>query len=174
MELLRFFKIIFEGSKKGKRIKDVYITENNKKLLPFLETFQNYDRKFLLLLSLFVIYKYHPQDFRSFLEKLKENFNERKEYFQFKLLLQRPYEFIKKDIEYLLENHINVNENEIFQLFQQGKISFYTFYMLLKDKENLGFITKEKLKIIDYILQFLKVKIDDNWYSSIFVKKNIF
>jgi hypothetical protein len=46
--------------------------------------------------------------------------------------------------------------------------------MLLKDKENLGFITKEKLKIIDYILQFLKVKIDDRWYSSIFVKKNIF
>ena len=171
--MLRYLKLIFEGYKKGKRIKDVYITENDRLLENFILSFESYDKKFMLFLSLFVIHKYLPQNFRTFLTHLKENLDNRKEYFKFKLYLQNPYEYIKKDIEYLIENHIKLDENEILKIYQDKKISFYTFYMLLKDKK-VGIVSSEILKSINYILQFLKIKIDDNWYSSVYVKDELF
>jgi hypothetical protein len=172
LNLLKFFKIIFEGYKKGKRIKNVYISEKDMKLLRLkIEKFDVYDRKFLLLLSLFVIYKYHPQSFYTFIEKLEENLENRNEYFKFKKLLKHPYEFIKQDIEYLVTNHFELDEETLLELFNTKKISFYTFYMLLKDKET-SIISKEILKTISYILQFLKIKIDNNWFSAIKLKDN--
>jgi len=102
------------------------------------------------------------------MEKVKENFSNRSEYFKFKLILQKPYEFIKKDIEYLIENHISLKEEELLLLYQQKKISIYTFFMLLKGKKN-GIVTTQILNTIKYILQFIKVNIDDNWYSSVYV-----
>jgi len=170
MDIYDFLYLIFEGYKKGKRLKKAYINQKEKEIL-FDKTlkFDVYDRKFILFLSLFVIYKYHPQNFRKFIEKLSESLENRKEYFKFKKLLKYPYDFIKKDLEYIIENHFEISEENLLQLYKKKKISMYSFYILLKDKNN-GLVVNEIIKTIDYILQFLKVQIDENWYSSIKLK----
>jgi len=172
MGIYTYLKLIFDGYKKGKRIKSTYLNEfNAEQIYNKIKIFENYDRKFILFLSLFVIYKYHPKNFFTFIDKLKESINQKEEYFKFKNLLKYPYNFIKKDLEFLINNSIEYNENELLNLYINKKISMYTFYMLLKDKAKLT-TSIEIVKTIDYILQYLKIKIDDNWYSSVKLKND--
>ena len=169
MNILTFLKIIYEGYTKGKRVKNVYLTDTDFLFKDFVYKFDSYERKFILFLSLFVIYKYKPRNFKKFLEYLNENLKNRSEYFKFKKLLKYPYNYIKKDIEYLVENHIKLNEDEILRLYQLKKISFYTFYMLLKNKAKNN-ISKELIKTIEYVLSYMKIKLDDNWFNGIIVE----
>jgi len=170
LKLLKLLYTIFLGYKEGKKLKNVYVPKTYKETyITRLSKFDVYDRKFLLLISLFVIYKYMPQSFESFISKLELEMEDRNEYFKFKDMLQYPYKYIKNDIEYLLENHIEIKKEKILSLYQNKKISFYTFYMLLKDKE-VGFVCKEIIKTINYILQFLKFKIDESWFLTILIE----
>ena len=176
MDIYTYLYTIFEGYKQGKKLKKCYIRPKERELL-FYRTlrYDVYDRKFILFLSLFVIYKYYPQSFKTFLDKMSENLENRNEYFKFKKLLKHPYDFIKQDLEYVIENHFEISETKLLELYRNNKISMYTFYMLLKDKNIESMLVKEILKSIKYILLFLKVKLDKKWFNNVKIEsKDLF
>jgi len=175
IETFKIIRSVYDGFEKNKRIKDVYYKkEFIQKYEIFLNPFLNYERKFLIFLSLCTIVQYGENNFIEFLKKMNEIKKNREVYFKFKNVLKNPKEFITRDINFILENSLHISKEEIFRFYQMNKISFYSFYFLAKKFEN-EFNTIEKIifKRVDYLFKFIKYNIDENIFNIVLNKQSI-
>jgi len=170
LELYLLLRRIYEGSKINKRLKSVKYTKKTiEHYSSYLLPFKNYEKKFIALLAIFVTYKYSASNFETFLNYCHNNLKDRSEYYKFKDVMKNPLKYIQADIEFLMENNLKIEVDEVFQLFQEGKISFYTVYFLLKNKK-LNTFQKIIYDKIDYLMKFMKWKLDEKIFKNIIIE----
>jgi len=160
---------IFNGSKKFERTDKVQYKKELGHIEYLLEPLMVYSPKFISFISLFVLYKYYPSTYEKFLELIKENINNKDEYYKFKNVLTKPAMFMKQDMEFILSETSVATPDEIFMFFTKKKISMFGFYYLLKDKK-LNQVQSTMINRIGYIFQFFKSDIDISIYNSLVVE----
>jgi hypothetical protein len=160
---------IFNGSKIFHKTDKVQYKKELGYLEYLLQPLEVYSSKFISFISLFVLYKYYPSTYEKFLELIKENINNKEEYYKFKNILTNSHFFIKQDMEFILSETSKATTDELFLFYTKKKISLYGFYFLLKDK-NLNQVQTTMINRIGYIFQFLKTDIDHTMYDSLIIE----
>jgi len=179
VETFNSIRIVYDGFNKNKKLTEVrYPKDFIIQYEVFLSPFFNYDRKFLIFLSLISIVLYGENNFIEFLKKMNYLKKNREIYYKFKHILQSPNKFVKKDIHFILENVTYITKEDVFRLYQTKQISFYTFYFLSKRYEdNMTLVEKMIYKRVAYLFKFIKYNIDESIFNVVINKeqtKNLF
>jgi hypothetical protein len=155
IQLMREVYYAFENGKRPKRLrkpKDSVLTLYNEK------KYENYTKVNFLSVLIFTILKFRPTSEMDYVNLLND-FSKRSflQAMKFKNTFFNRESLLKRDQEFLNQANIK-NCEDIFEMYEKNRISYFTFYELCKDKEIKNRIIKKELKLLKVLIEeFLNI-----------------
>jgi len=150
-------KTIFMSFSSGKRVKRYKVDDNEiKRVMYSLDSFTNTTSDNILLLGLYVMYRYNITSYSKMLEFMKELRNKKSKdsYYVFINDLKFNNKRFHEDIDNLNRYYTSASIQDLFQLFRENKIRFYTLYILVKDYK-MSEIESIEMKKLGVLMEFL-------------------